>query len=140
MNYELIGIVIAIIGIVVSIWQIQRKNIQEFQRLTDKEEQNEKDVATIRRDIESIVVERTHIVKEMYAKLEKVEEMHISDVKEMNKLIADTVDKVKSAEAKHHDEIICELRTIGNNLAKLSGEWQEYRRSHNGNENKETAK
>jgi sensor domain CHASE-containing protein len=132
MNFELIGTIIAVIGIVVSIWKIQRDNIREFQKISDKAENNELKVADIRKDIETMINDRTRIVTDVYAKMEKIERIHAADIKETSRLITENIETVRCSEQRRHDEIIIRLDTLNANVATLTGEWSEYKRTHNG--------
>lgn len=132
MNYELIGTVLTVIGIVIAIWKIQRDNIREFQKISDKAENNELKVADIRKDIETMINDRTRIVTDVYAKMEKIEHIHAADIKETSRLITENIETVRCSEQRRHDEIIIRLDTLNVNVATLTGEWSEYKRTHNG--------
>ena len=132
MNFELIGTIIAVIGIVVSIWKIQRDNIREFGKIANKTDNNELKVADIRKDIETIISDRTRIVSEVYTKMGEIEQRHTADIRDTTRLINESIETVRCAEQRRHDEIIARLDTINSSLSTLTGEWSEYKRTHNG--------
>jgi hypothetical protein len=132
MNYELIGTVLTVIGIVIAIWKIQRDNIREFGKIANKTDNNELKVADIRKDIETIISDRTRIVSEVYTKMGEIEQRHTADIRDTTRLINESIETVRCAEQRRHDEIIARLDTINSSLSTLTGEWSEYKRTHNG--------
>jgi hypothetical protein len=162
MNYELIGTIIAISGLAFGMWKIQHdSNIanhnrevsqgKEMQMITDKVMANEQNIAqmreqfrkeidlnceTYRLELENVKRARAENVANAMARIERVEKMRETDVKELSGSIKESMKEATAIEEKHHNEVMDEIKTLTVQLTDMCSTFKEYRRTRNGNGNK----
>lgn len=125
MNYELIGALIALGALLISIWKIQRGNIERQKGMSDDINNTKLDVANMKKD-------QAESEKELYNEIKSLKELHTTDVKELAAEIKKSYEKTGEVEQRHHEEVVHELKILSINLATMCSAWEEYRSTHNG--------
>lgn len=125
MNYELIGALIALGALLISIWKIQRGNIERQKGMSDDINNTKLDVAEMKKD-------QAETEKDLYNEIKSLKQLHTTDVKELACEIKKTYEKTSEIEQRHHEEVMHEIKTLTVNLATMCSAWDEYRSTHNG--------
>jgi gas vesicle protein len=125
MNYELIGALITLVGILISIWKIQRGNIERQKGMSD-------DINQTKVEIEQMKSDQAETEKDLYNEISCLKNLHTIDVKELAGEIKKSYEKTSEIEQRHHEEVMREIKTLAVELTAMCSTWDEYRSTHNG--------
>lgn len=117
-------------------FKYQRGNIREFQQMADDIKETKRDVARVDSRVEKVINDRTDIVKSIYEEMAKITKTHVSDIKVIQELITDSVNKTREIETRHHDEVMNEIKALTIQLTDMCSTFKEYRRLRNGDSDK----
>ncbi len=135
-NWELIGGILGLLTLAFGMFKYQRGNIREFQQMADDIKETKRDVARVDSRVEKVINDRTDIVKSIYEEMAKITKTHVSDIKVIQELITDSVNKTREIETRHHDEVMNEIKALTIQLTDMCSTFKEYRRLRNGDSDK----
>jgi gas vesicle protein len=125
MDYELIGALIALGGILISIWRIQRGNIERQKGMSD-------DINHTKLEIVRMKSDQAQTEKDLYNEISGLKNLHTTDVKELAGEIKNSYKETSEIEQRHHEEVMREIKTLAIELTAMCSTWDEYRSTHNG--------
>jgi hypothetical protein len=141
--YEIISVMVATLTLIVGIWLIQRNNIKEFQKLSDRVAQNRREISQIQivmtKEIDEVKKDRQGVIGSIVDRINRMEMTKESDNKEIAKVTREANEKIANTEMKHHEETMKEIRNLSEQLTSLVATFVEYRRTRNGDSSRKNA-
>ena len=115
-NYEMIAIIIAVIGLTLTVIRLWSVFVKEHTILQQSSEENRKEIEVNRNyaeiEIQKIITERAKIVDDIYKEIASLKKLHDTDIREIRGSIEKAFEKVRADAQKDHAEILKEISDI----------------------------
>lgn len=134
-DWQFWGALMGFVSLAFGMYKFQRSNIREQERMSNSIESNQREIVRVDKRVEKVIEERVGIVKDIYQRMGEVTATHNKDVREMQDLIEESIERTREVENRHHEEVMSEIKMLTIQLTDMCSTFKEYRRSRNGNSN-----
>lgn len=121
-DIDVIMVVVALIGVVIALYKIQRSNSREMQQISDKVIENEKSIDMVNKNM-------IQSNDDLATEIDELKKLHAKDVSELYKSIQNAVDKTTGIEERHHCELVQKIDGLTLKVTTMCATFEEYRRN-----------